>query len=279
MDEEAAGRPRFTALRAFGSRLADRDGGRAPSGHDAVDPGGGEGEGESRPWPTTGAGLRPGLAPWGVRAPNDVTPCRRVRLAEAAPSPLVADFARIREQFDVHPEFPDDGRGGGARGCRTAAGRRRPRRPARPRVLHGRPAGLDGPRPGDAARTPGRRRAPRALRHRRRRPFRRSGGTSSRPRRGGAASPCTRPTSAARSIRSRSARVLRASSRRRTGRRWSSPSSWTTAEPRPRRPWGARSSEAATSSTTPTWAASARRSCTRSPGAASPSRESAVRSL
>jgi exoribonuclease R len=31
-----------------------------------------------------------------------------VRLAEAAPSPLVADFARIREQFDVHPEFPDD---------------------------------------------------------------------------------------------------------------------------------------------------------------------------
>ena len=31
-----------------------------------------------------------------------------MRLAEAAPSPLVADFARIREQFDVHPEFPDD---------------------------------------------------------------------------------------------------------------------------------------------------------------------------
>ena len=31
-----------------------------------------------------------------------------MRLADAAPSPLVADFARIREQFDVHPEFPDE---------------------------------------------------------------------------------------------------------------------------------------------------------------------------
>jgi exoribonuclease R len=37
-----------------------------------------------------------------------VTPHRRVRLAEAPPSPLIADFARIREQFDVHPEFPDE---------------------------------------------------------------------------------------------------------------------------------------------------------------------------
>jgi exoribonuclease R len=37
-----------------------------------------------------------------------VTPIRRVRLAHPAPSPLAADFARIREQFDVHPEFPDE---------------------------------------------------------------------------------------------------------------------------------------------------------------------------
>jgi exoribonuclease R len=37
-----------------------------------------------------------------------VTPCRRVRLADTAPSPLLADFARIREQFDVHPELPDE---------------------------------------------------------------------------------------------------------------------------------------------------------------------------
>jgi VacB/RNase II family 3'-5' exoribonuclease len=38
---------------------------------------------------------------------NDMTPHRRVRLAEAPPSPLAEDFARIREQFDVRPEFPE----------------------------------------------------------------------------------------------------------------------------------------------------------------------------
>ncbi|HEY7257745.1 MAG TPA: RNB domain-containing ribonuclease [Gaiellales bacterium] len=37
-----------------------------------------------------------------------MTPHRRVRLAEAPPSPLAEDFARIREQFDVHPDFPDE---------------------------------------------------------------------------------------------------------------------------------------------------------------------------
>ena len=36
-----------------------------------------------------------------------MTPHRRVRLAEAPPSPLAEDFARIREQFDVHPDFPE----------------------------------------------------------------------------------------------------------------------------------------------------------------------------
>ena len=38
MDEEASGRPRFTALRGAAADLADRDGGRAPPGHDALDP-------------------------------------------------------------------------------------------------------------------------------------------------------------------------------------------------------------------------------------------------
>jgi exoribonuclease R len=38
---------------------------------------------------------------------HDVRPHRRLRLAEPTPSPLPADFARIREQFDVHPKFPD----------------------------------------------------------------------------------------------------------------------------------------------------------------------------
>ena len=105
-----------------------------------------------------------------------MAPCRRVRLADAAPSPLVADFARIREQFDVHPEFPDEVE----EAARAAA--------ARPLPADGRadlrdlafftvdPPGSHGPRPGDAARASGRRRAPRALRHRRRRPLRRSGG-------------------------------------------------------------------------------------------------------
>jgi exoribonuclease R len=37
-----------------------------------------------------------------------VTATRRVRLAEAPPSPLADDFARIREQFGVDPEFPDE---------------------------------------------------------------------------------------------------------------------------------------------------------------------------
>ena len=36
-----------------------------------------------------------------------MTPHRRVRLAEAPPRPLAEDFARIREQFDVHPDFPE----------------------------------------------------------------------------------------------------------------------------------------------------------------------------
>src|SRR6476659_4117999 len=35
---------------------------------------------------------------------TDVTPNRRAR---PVPSPLLADFARIREQFDVHPDFPE----------------------------------------------------------------------------------------------------------------------------------------------------------------------------
>ena len=157
MDEEAAGRPRFTALRASAAELADRGGRGSPSGHDAVDPGGGQGEGESL----------------------TVAPCRRVRLADVGCGAAEPARRRLRpypRAVRRPPRVPGRGRGGGARGCRTAAARRRPRRPARPRVLHGRPAGLDGPRPGDAARTPGRRRAPRALRHRRRRPLRRSGG-------------------------------------------------------------------------------------------------------
>ncbi len=49
-----------------------------------------------------------------------MTPHRRVRLAEPAPSPLAADFARIREQFDVHPDFP----GAVEDAAQAAAGRR-----------------------------------------------------------------------------------------------------------------------------------------------------------
>src|SRR5438093_944164 len=36
-----------------------------------------------------------------------MTPHRRVRLARPVPSPLAADFARIREQFDVTSDFPE----------------------------------------------------------------------------------------------------------------------------------------------------------------------------
>ena len=49
-----------------------------------------------------------------------MTPHRRVRLAEAPPSRLAEDFARIREQFDVHPGFPDEVE----EAARAAAGRR-----------------------------------------------------------------------------------------------------------------------------------------------------------
>jgi exoribonuclease R len=37
-----------------------------------------------------------------------LTPHRRVRLAEAPPSPLAEDFARIRRQFDVDPKHPPE---------------------------------------------------------------------------------------------------------------------------------------------------------------------------
>jgi len=49
-----------------------------------------------------------------------VTPHRRVKLAAAPPGALAEDFARIREQFDVHPEFPDEVE----EAARAAAGRR-----------------------------------------------------------------------------------------------------------------------------------------------------------
>ena len=49
-----------------------------------------------------------------------MTPHRRVRLADAPPSPLAEDFARIREQFDVHPDFPE----AVEEAARAAAGRR-----------------------------------------------------------------------------------------------------------------------------------------------------------
>jgi exoribonuclease R len=48
-----------------------------------------------------------------------VTPHRRVRLADAPPSLLAEDFERIRAQFDVHPEHPEEVQAA----ARTAAAR------------------------------------------------------------------------------------------------------------------------------------------------------------
>ena len=260
MDEEAAGRPRFTALRGVGRELADRGGGRAPAGHDALDPARREGEGEG-----LSASAETGLAAGLPRGRRTAASGWRSRRRALWPPTSPASESSSTSTPSSRRRSRTAARAAAGRGA-AADGRADLRELAfftvdppgsmdldQAMLLERRPSGgyrvryaiADVGQFVDRGRTD------------------RGGGVAARGHRLHARHPLPALPAHARG------RAPPACSPMRTGRRSSSRSSSTTRETRPRRRSGVRSSEAVRSSTTPISTASARACFTRSHSAAS----------